>query len=145
MPAIPDWFEVTLTGFDYPDEIPCPRSAPEAAIPLGQFYWAGSPGGTCVERYRLSGNKGQQHFILWAGGLDEESERWLFVPAAYGPQKSPEGERVSRLQAGLWLLEASWRDEHHRDGVPGVDGFAVLEAAELEEIVGRVWEGHISP
>ena len=139
MPAIPDWFEVTLTGYRHPDAIPCAEHVPGSALPLGQFFWDASRGGCCVQQYRLCGNQGRQHFILWAGENDEESGRWFFAPAAYASQKGPDGKRVAKRQAALWLLEAFWRGQHLSEGPPGVDYFAMLENKELEEICGRVW------
>ena len=139
MPAIPEWFEVTLTQYRHPDEIPCAERVPSSTLPLGRFYWDASRGGCCIEQYRLSSNQGRQHFILWAGEHDEESGKAFFVPAAYAPQKDPEGKRVTKWQAALWLLEAFWREEHLSEGPPGVDYLTLLEKEELEEICGRVW------
>ncbi len=135
----PNWFEVVFTHYDLPTEIPCPKKVPTAAVPLGQFFWGHMPGQEAVFRYSASANRGHRHVILWAGGIEETSERWLFAPVAYASQRGPDGERITKRQGGLWLLEAFWREEHSQDGVPGQDGMALISPAEFNEICCRVW------
>lgn len=135
----PAWFDVTFTGYEHPEDIPCSRRLPEESIPLGQFYWGNAPGMDCVEQYCVSGNRGRQHYILWAAYFNEEAGRWLYVPAAYAPQKSASGERLGKRQSGLWLLEELWRKDHSHDGAPMQEGFAHIEPDVFDEMCGRVW------
>jgi hypothetical protein len=111
LPPRPAWFVPTFTAWEVPDEIPCAKTIPRTANTIASAFWAFAPGMERITEYRLSSNRGRKHLILWAGARNESGGGWTFVPVAYGPSKSPDGEAMHEWHAALHLLAAAWASE----------------------------------
>ena len=55
-------------------------------------------------------NTTQTHWVLWAGGIDENEGEWVEVPYAVCPRKG-----ISRETAAAYLLLAGWEAEQRPD------------------------------
>jgi len=141
LPKKPVWFETVFTEWSVPEEIPCAKRVPRTADFVAEAMWAFAPGMDRHDQYQLSTNQGQKHLILWAGSPDEEGRGWTFVPIAYGPAKSREGERIHLWHAALYLLVAAWQGEKEQTGCfqPPQEVRGPLAGEDFEAVCREVW------
>ncbi len=111
LPSRPAWFVPTFTTWEFPEDIPCAKTIPRDANPIAAVFWSFAPGMERMDEYRLSTNRGRKNLILWVGARNESGDGWTFVPVAYGPAKSPDGEVMHEWHAALHLLVAAWSGE----------------------------------
>ena len=124
--------------YTYERDLPGFAQGPdEDSVPLAQVEWAWSPMHARVDAYQI--NRGEDHWLLWCGGPDENSStditNWLAVAfmAANG---------FSQRDAAMFLLDAFWMFErscNSLDRYHWINRADALPVADLQCIANQVW------
>ena len=115
-----------------------PNKPNKQSIPLGQVEWAWGPMHARVDAYEI--HKGKTHWLLWSGGPEDNSGRYIknwFACAIVPCDEVNQEQAATHLLLKFWEREIKWRnlDRYH-----WINHAIELSVSQFQSIADALWE-----